>query len=197
MSSPAKLFPMIFARNRDGRFRGSFLYYGAATGRWAGKVLQPQIFPRGVLGSDERVEACIGAFNKGDLDLIRREYGDVMTAAASCLRGMIVPEQGKDFIGADFSSIEGRVLAWLAGEETALAVYREGRDPYKVNAAQIYGVAYDEVTKSRDRSARSPSLRSAIRVVSVRSPGWAKHTALSFPRRRSRASSGSGVWLTR
>ena len=72
-----------------------------------------------------------------------------MTAAASCLRGMIVPEQGKDFVGADFSSIEGRVLAWLAGEETALDVYREGRDPYKVNAAQIYGVAYDDVSKDQ------------------------------------------------
>ena len=148
-SSTKKLLPMSFARNEEGRARGSLLYYGAITGRWSGKVLQPHNFPRGVLGSDERVEACIAAFNRGDLDLIRREYGDVMTAAASCLRGMIVPEQGRDFIGADFSSIEGRVLAWLAGEETALDVYREGRDPYKVNAVQIYGVDYDSVSKDQ------------------------------------------------
>lgn len=148
-SSTAKLEPMVHARNKDGRVRGSLLYHGAVTGRWAGKGLQPQNFPRGTLGSDERVEACIAAFNRGDLDLIRREYGDVMTAAASCLRGMIVPAPGHDFIGADFSSIEGRVLAWLAGEETALVVYREGRDPYKVNAAQIYGVDYDFVSKDQ------------------------------------------------
>ena len=148
-SSTKKLLPMSFARNKDGRVRGSLLYHGAVTGRWAGKVLQPHNFPRGVLGSDERVESCIAAFNRGDLDLIRREYGDVMTAAASCLRGMIVPEQGRDFVGADFSSIEGRALAWLAGEETALDVYQEGRDPYKVNAVQIYGVTYDNVSKDQ------------------------------------------------
>ena len=62
---------------------------------------------------------------------------------------MIVPAPGKVFVCADFSSIEGRVLAWLAGEETALNVYREGRDPYKVNAAQIYGVDYDAVSKDQ------------------------------------------------
>ena len=148
-SSTAKLTPMIEARNKDGRVRGSFLYYGAVTGRWSGRVLQPQNFPRGILGTDERVDACLAAFNKGDLELIRHDYGDVMTAASSCLRAMIVPAPGKDFVCADFSSIEGRVLAWLAGEETALDVYREGRDPYKVNAAQIYGVDYDAVSKEQ------------------------------------------------
>ena len=150
-SSTKKLLPMSFARNEDGRVRGSLLYHGAVTGRWTGKVLQPHNFPRGGLESDERVEACIAAFNKGDLDLIRRKYGDVMTAATSCLRGMIIPAPGHDFIGADFSSIEARVRAWLAGEETALAVYREGRDPYKVNAAQIYGVPYDDVSNDQRR----------------------------------------------
>ena len=74
---------------------------------------------------------------------------NVMTAASSCLRAMIVPAPGKDFVCADFSSVEGRVLAWLAGEETALDIYREGRDPYKVNAAQIYGVDYGAVTKEQ------------------------------------------------
>ena len=72
-----------------------------------------------------------------------------MTAASSCLRAMIVPAPGKDFVCADFSSVEGRVLAWLAGEETALNVYREGRDPYKVNASLIYGVEYDSVSKDQ------------------------------------------------
>ena len=147
-SSTAKLEPMVHARNKDGRVRGSLLYHGAVTGRWTGKVLQPQNFPRGILGTD-RVEACIAAFNKGDLDLISREYGDVMSAAASCLRGMIVPAPGHDFICADFSRIEGRVREWLSGDETALDFYREGRDPYKVNAAQIYGIAYDAVSKNQ------------------------------------------------
>lgn len=148
-TSTAKLTPMLVAQNKDGRIRGSFLYYGAVTGRWSSCLLQLHNLPRGVLGSGERLDACIDAFNKGDLESIRRDCGDVVTAASSCLRAMIISAPGKDFIGADFSSIEGRVLPWLAGEETALDVYREGRDPYKVNATQIFGVDYKAVTKAQ------------------------------------------------
>ncbi len=146
-SSTAKLTPMIEARNRDGRVRGSFLYYGTVTGRWSSHRLQLHNMPRS--GAAEDVDACLAAFNRGDLELIRRDHKGVMAAAASCLRAMIIPAPGKDFVCADFSSIEGRVLAWLAGEETALDVYRGGRDPYKVNAAQIYGVDYDAVSKDQ------------------------------------------------
>ena len=146
-TSTKRLPRMLASRNEDGRIRGAFVYCGAVTGRWSSHRLQFHNLPKSRMAKD--VDECLFAFNRGDLDLIRREYGDVMTAAASCLRGTIVPEQGKDFIGADFSSIEGRVLAQLAGEESALAVYREGRDPYKVNAAQIYGVAYDSVSEDQ------------------------------------------------
>ena len=146
-SSTAKLTPMIEARNRDGRVRGSFVYYGAVTGRWSSHRLQLHNMPRS--GAAEYVDACLAAFNRGDLELIRRDYEGVMTAAASCLRAMIIPAPGKDFVCADFSSIEGRVLAWLAEEETALDVYLKGRDPYTVNAVQIYGVDYDSVSKDQ------------------------------------------------
>lgn len=146
-SSTAKLTPMIEARNRDGRVRGSFVYYGAVTGRWSSHRLQLHNMPRS--GAAEYVDACLAAFNRGDLELIRRDYEGVMVAAASCLRAMIIPAPGKDFVCADFSSIEGRVLAWLAEEETALDVYLKGRDPYKVNAVQIYGVDYDSVSKDQ------------------------------------------------
>ncbi len=148
-SSTAKLTPMIEARNSDGRVRGSFLYYGTVTGRWSSHRLQLHNMPRS--GAAEDVDACLAAFNRGDLELIRRDHKGVMAAAASCLRAMIIPAPGKDFVCADFSSIEGRVLAWLAGEETALNVYRGGRDPYKVNAAQIYGVDYDSVSEDQRR----------------------------------------------
>ena len=146
-SSTAKLTPMIEARNRDGRVRCSFVYYGAVTGRWSSHRLQLHNMPRS--GAAEYVDACLAAFNRGDLELIRRDYEGVMAAAASCLRAMIIPAPGKDFVCADFSSIEGRVLAWLAEEETALDVYLKRRDPYKVNAVQIYGVDYDSVSKDQ------------------------------------------------
>lgn len=141
-------FPyMLASRNNDGRVRGAFVYHGAVTGRWTSERLQFHNLPKS--GEIKQIDACLAAFNRGDLELIRHDYGDVMTAASSCLRAMIVPAPGKDFVCADFSNVEGRVLAWLAGEETALEVYREGRDPYKVSAAQIYGVDYDSVSNDQ------------------------------------------------
>lgn len=143
-SSTAKYQSFIDARGDGDRIRGCFMYHGAGTGRWAGRIIQPQNFPR---GSFADVEACVQMFQEGDLEGIKLLYGDPMVAASTCIRAMIVPAPGYDFVCADYSSIEGRVLAWLAGEESALDVYRKGRDPYKVAAAAIYHVGYDAVTK--------------------------------------------------
>ena len=145
-SSTAKYQAFLDAKGADDRIRGCFMYHGAGTGRWAGRIIQPQNFPRGTFAD---VDPCIRFFKERDLDSVKLFYGDPMVAASSCIRSMIVPEAGHDFICADYSSIEGRVLAWLAGEETALDVYREGRDPYKVAAAVIYHVPYDAVVKSQ------------------------------------------------
>ena len=111
-SSTAKYKSMLGARNSDDRIRGCFMFHGAGTGRWTGKIVQPQNFPRGAFGD---VDGCISLFENGDLEGIDLLYGDPMVAASTCIRGMIVPEEGKDFVCADYSSIEGRVLAWLAG----------------------------------------------------------------------------------
>ena len=143
-SSTAKYKAMLGARCPDDRVRGCFLFLGAGTGRWTGRLVQPHNFPRGQFTD---VESCIEYFQADDLDSVNLLYGDPMVAASTCLRGMIVPAPGHDFIGADYSSIEGRVLAWLAGEETALDVYRSGKDPYKVAASAIYKVPYSEVSK--------------------------------------------------
>ena len=143
-SSTAKYQAFLDARCADDRVRGCFMYHGAGTGRWTGRLIQPQNFPRGTFPD---VEPCIGFFENGDLESVELLYGDPMVAASTCIRGMIVPAEGKEFVCADYSSIEGRVLAWLAGEETALDVYRSGRDPYKVAAAAIYHIPYEEVQK--------------------------------------------------
>jgi DNA polymerase len=145
-SSTAKYQAFLDAKGDGDRIRGCFMYHGAATGRWAGRIIQPQNFPR---GSFADLEPCIEMFKNGDLDGVKMMYGDPMIAASSCIRAMIVPADGCDFICADYSSIEGRVLAWLAGEESALDVYREGRDPYKVAAAAIYHTTYDGVDKAQ------------------------------------------------
>ena len=145
-SSTAKYQAFLNSACPDNRVRGALMYHGAGTGRWSGRLIQPQNFPRGAFSE---VDECIRLFSHGDLESVEMFFGDPMIAASTCLRGMIIPADGNDFICADFSSIEGRVLAWLAGEQTALDVYRSGRDPYKVNASAIYMVDYENVTKAQ------------------------------------------------
>jgi DNA polymerase len=143
-SSTAKYNAFLQTKGEGDRIRGCFMYHGAGTGRWSGRLIQPQNFPRGAFGD---VDECIRLFRKGSVEAVSELYGDPMVAASTCLRGMIVPAEGKDFICADYSSIEGRVLAWIAEEEGALDVYRRGEDPYKVAASAIYHVPYGEVSK--------------------------------------------------
>ena len=145
-TSTAKYITLLGAKMADERLRGMFMYHGAGTDRWTGRIVQLQNLPRGTFSD---VDWAIELFRNHDLDMLSMFYGDVMSAAATCLRGMLIPAEGHDFVCADYSSIEGRVLAWLAGEESALDVYRSGRDPYKVAAAAIYHTSYDEVTKAQ------------------------------------------------
>jgi len=135
-SALKKLGSMSKLACRDGRVRGAFLYHGAAPGRWSGKGIQPQNFVRDSFKDEADVERILA--NGSD---------DIMTDASRCLRGMIYSPKG--LCAVDFSSIEARVLAWMADEQTALEVFRKGLDPYKVAAAPIYAVAYDIVTKGQ------------------------------------------------
>jgi DNA polymerase len=128
----------------DGRARGIFMYYGANTGRWSGKGIQPQNLPRDSF-SENQIEAVL----RFDNDLIEMIYGCPMLTASKCIRGMIKAPEGKTLICSDFSSIEARVLAYLAQEPKALEAFRTGLDLYKVTAADIYSVNYDEVTKAQ------------------------------------------------
>ena len=145
-TSTAKYTTLLGAKMLDDRLRGMFMYHGAGTGRWTGRIVQLQNLPRGTFSD---VDWAIDLFRNHDLEMLSMFYGDIPPAAATCLRGMLIPAEGKDFICADYSSIEGRVRAWLAGEESALNVYRAGHDPYKVAASAIYHVAYDDVQKKQ------------------------------------------------
>lgn len=113
----------------DQRARGLFQYHGASTGRWAGRLLQPHNFPKGV-GEAEQTLA-VDAISSCDSPLFSVIYGtEAMDALSSALRGTIIASPGNQLVVADYNAIEPRVLFWLANEESALAAYRTGGSPY-------------------------------------------------------------------
>ena len=145
-ASTAKYKSIIACAGEDQRIRGTLLYHGASTGRWTGRLIQPQNFPRGMFTD---IEECLDLFDLGGLDLVETYYGPPLAAAATCLRGILRAAPGNDFLCADYASIEARVLAFLAGEEHVLAAFRAGKDLYKVAAMSIFGVEYEAVTKKQ------------------------------------------------
>ena len=142
-ASTKKLDKMRASACSDGRIRGTFLYYGASTGRWSGKGVQPQNLPRPF----KHVDKALDFLHKdpGMLDIM---YG-TFNAASNCLRSMIFAKEGCVLVIRDFSAIESRVLAWLAGEEHIIQAYKENTGIYELNAAAIYGVPYEEVTSEQ------------------------------------------------
>jgi DNA polymerase len=146
--SSVKKYPsMLNVVNADGHARGLLAYHGADTGRWAGRMIQPQNFPRGTAPGD--IDILCDTIINGDRETIEFLYGPTMEALASALRGAIVASPGTELICSDYSSIEARGTFWVAGDKEALKVFERGEDIYKVMATLIYNVPYDEVTKEQ------------------------------------------------
>ena len=145
-SSTAKYQAFINSTSADGRARDTMMYHGASTGRWTGRRIQPHNMPRGEF---KDTDSCIDLINGDELDMVGLLYGGPMRALSTCIRSTIKAYAGCDLICADFSSIEGRVLAWIAGEDHILRAYQAGKDLYKVSASLILGVPYDEITNDQ------------------------------------------------
>lgn len=128
----------------DGRLRDTHRYYGGHTGRWAGRGMQLQNLPR----PDKRYEEWTDAQICALADRVR-EGRHIATPAEInlLLRGTLCAREGHTFAVCDFSGVEARALAWCAGDFDALDVFVSGRDPYKVAASEIFGVAYEDVDK--------------------------------------------------
>ena len=150
-----KLDALLARAGDDDRVRGAFRYHGASTGRWAGEGYQPQNLKRAVAD-----EAAIAAVATGDYAHVRSLYPQPLSVIGDCTRAMITAAPGHMLIGADFSSIESRVLAWVAGEEWKLDSYRrfdathDPRDePYCITACKIFRKPEGSFTKgSPERS---------------------------------------------
>lgn len=147
-SSTAKLAAMKERASADGRVRGIHQFHGASTGRWAGRGIQVQNFPR-PRASVKAKDVTEIIDHLGDRAYVDMLYGPVMDALADSLRGMLIAPPGKDLIAADFSAVEARVLAWLAGEESVLQIFRTHGRIYEHAAAGIYRCDIHDVTKEQ------------------------------------------------
>ena len=145
-SSTAKLIAMRERASRDGRVRGTMQFHGASTGRWAGRGIQVQNFPRPRPSTKSKhIEDMF--MHLGQRDYIDGMYGPCLDAVADCLRGMLTAKPGHELIAMDFSAIEARVLAWLAGEEDVLDIFRTHGKIYEHAASGIYDKPIEAVTK--------------------------------------------------
>jgi len=129
----------------DGRARGLFQFYGAGrTGRWAGRLIQVHNLPRNTMSG---LDDARGFLRNGQHNVIEMLYDDVSDVLSQLLRTALVPAPGRRFIVADFSAIEARVIAWLAGEQWRLDVFNSHGKIYEASASQMFRVPIEEIHK--------------------------------------------------
>lgn len=141
-SSVKKYTAMQNAVCSDGRARGMFQFYGAnRTGREAGRIIQLQNLPQNHIPDLTEARDLLLS---GDIDALNLLYEDIPDTLSQLVRTAFIPRQGYKFIVADFSSIEARVIAWLAGETWRMQAFANGEDIYCASAARIYGVSVEK-----------------------------------------------------
>ena len=122
----------------DGRAHGLFQFSGAnRTQRWAGRGIQLQNLPQNHISTLDEARELV---KMGCFDMIEALYGNTPDILSQLIRTMLIPKEGCEFIVADFSAIEARVLAWLAGEQWRLDAFTKGKDIYCASASQMFGV---------------------------------------------------------
>lgn len=120
----------------DGRAHGMFMFYGAnRTGRFSGRLIQLQNLPQNHMGDLEQARSLV---RSGDYDSLRMLYDSVPDVLSELIRTAFVPYEGGKFVVADFSAIEARVIAWMAGEDWRLEVFKKGGDIYCASASQMF-----------------------------------------------------------
>jgi DNA polymerase len=161
-TSTAKLDSMQAVVCRDDRARGLHLYHGAGTGRWSGRLIQTQNMPRGT-GTVKDPEDAVDDMLTGDARWIDLVYGRPMSAVSDMLRSCITASPGNRLLAADYSSIEGRVTSWLAGEQDEIDAYRAndagtGAGIYEIAAGGIFNVDPFKVTKGQRQVGKAATL---------------------------------------
>ncbi len=144
-TSTKKYAAMSEAVCDDGRVRGLLQFYGAnRTGRWAGRLVQVQNLPRNYLETLGHARECV---LRRELQALKLIYSNVPDTLSQLIRTAFVPSEGRTFIVADFSAIEARVIAWLAGEEWRNEVFRTHGRIYEASASAMFGVPIELIKK--------------------------------------------------
>lgn len=138
-TSVKKYQTMLDIAGEDDRARGIMQFYGGHTGRWAGRSLQPQNLARNTMPDDE-LEVAREFVKMGDFESLEMIFGEPAPIFSQLVRTAFIPSPGNRFIVSDFSAIEARVIAWIAGEEWRLEVFRNDGDIYCESASHIYHV---------------------------------------------------------
>jgi DNA polymerase len=147
-TSVKKYLAMTKAICPDNRIRGLLQYYGAnRTGRWAGRLVQVQNLPRNEMQDLDLAREMV---YRGDLDGLDMLFDSVPDTLSQLIRTAFVAQPGHRFIVADFSAIEARVIAWLAGEKWRLDVFNTHGKIYEASASQMFKVPLESVTKGSD-----------------------------------------------
>lgn len=134
-TSNAKYDAMLSVVGPDGRARGLTQFYGSRTGRWAGRLIQMQNLPQNHINALDTARQML---KDGDYDSLDLTFGNVPDTISQLIRTSFIPSEGKIYAVCDFSAIEARVLAWMAGEEWVLDTFRQGGDIYCATASQMF-----------------------------------------------------------
>jgi DNA polymerase len=145
-TSVAKLDAMLACVDADHRARGLLFYHAAGTGRWGGRLIQPQNFPRPEI---KKPEQFIPQVLKGDDELIGL-FHPPMVVLSSLLRSCLTAAPGKALYAADAAQIEARLVNWVAGQDDVVELFRNGAKIYERMGAMIFGVPVDAVGKDSD-----------------------------------------------
>lgn len=141
-SSVKKYTAMENAVCADGRARGMFQFYGAnRTGRWAGRLIQLQNLPQNHIPDLEQARSLVCSSNFAALEML---YNSIPEVLSELIRTAFIPKDNCKFIVADFSAIEARVIAWLAGERWRQDVFESGGDIYCASASQMFHVPVEK-----------------------------------------------------
>lgn len=146
-SSVKKYDTMVDVADDRERMSGLMQVYGAGrTGRYAGRLVQPQNMPRNYL---KTLDLARGWAIDGNAKALQLIYGDVMDTLSQLSRTAFIPSEGRKFVIADFSAIEARVIAWLAREQWVMDVFATHGKIYEATASQMFGVPLELITKGR------------------------------------------------